>query len=144
MYRRLTTLALFQTALIIALILVPQPPKTPVTGTNAALNAKITPSVQPNQTIRKLNINAELPVSQNQIPATPPTPDTTTPDTSIPDNTTPDTRCIILIDGRKYDVTSFRSKHSGGDIFQCGTDMSAVFHGRHAQSYLEMMAQYAL
>ncbi len=39
--------------------------------------------------------------------------------------------CIIAIDGRKYDVTTLRNTHSGGDVFSCGTDMSSVFHGQH-------------
>jgi len=52
--------------------------------------------------------------------------------------------CVILIDGVKYDVTQFRNKHSGGNVFQCGTDMSAVFWSRHNASILGMMAQYKI
>lgn len=40
-------------------------------------------------------------------------------------------RCLITIDGKKYDVTEFRKEHKGGDIFKCGTDMSADFHRQH-------------
>lgn len=61
-----------------------------------------------------------------------------------PPEPTKDPRCVISVDGASYDVTSFRSAHSGGDIFTCGTDMSAVFHGQHAASYLSQMAQYKL
>lgn len=49
--------------------------------------------------------------------------------------------CIITIDGREYDVTNLRSTHTGGDIFQCGTDMSAVFHGQHGDN-LKLIQPY--
>ena len=49
--------------------------------------------------------------------------------------------CIITIDGQKYDVESLRNTHTGGDIFQCGTDMSAVFHKQHDDN-LQMIQKY--
>jgi hypothetical protein len=57
---------------------------------------------------------------------------------------TPDPRCIIVVDGQKYNVTDFMTIHSGGNIFQCGTDMSPTFHQRHRDSYLQIMAQYKI
>jgi len=57
---------------------------------------------------------------------------------------TTDNRCIIVVDGARYDVTSFRNLHSGGNIFQCGSDMSAVFHQQHDNSYLARMSQYKI
>lgn len=65
----------------------------------------------------------------------------TTPPIAVP---TTDTRCIITIDGGRYNVTQFRSIHSGGDIFQCGTDMTNIFYQQHNQSYLSRMAQYKI
>ncbi len=53
------------------------------------------------------------------------------PVSSGPAQATPDNRCIITIDGQKYDVTTFRNQHPGGDVFKCGTDMSAAFHAQH-------------
>lgn len=55
-----------------------------------------------------------------------------------------DNRCIVVIDGGQYDVTQFKNIHSGGNIFQCRTDMSAIFHGQHDNSYLNRMAQYRI
>jgi len=49
--------------------------------------------------------------------------------------------CIITIDGQKYDVESLRSTHTGGDIFQCDTDMSAAFHRKHDDN-LQMIQKY--
>lgn len=51
-------------------------------------------------------------------------------------------RCIITIDGTHYDVTDFRNIHGGGDVFTCGSDMSVIFHNRHPNSYLDIMAKY--
>lgn len=53
-------------------------------------------------------------------------------------------RCIITLDGASYDVTDFRNLHSGGDIFTCGTDMSALFWSRHGRSMFNRMQQYRL
>jgi len=52
--------------------------------------------------------------------------------------------CLIVVDGIKYDLAPFVKLHSGGDIFQCGTDMSASFHDQHPSSYLGNMAKYKI
>jgi hypothetical protein len=52
------------------------------------------------------------------------------------------TQCLITVDGTVYDVQTFKNQHSGGNIFNCGTDMSAVFHQQHNQRYLTMMQLY--
>ena len=49
--------------------------------------------------------------------------------------------CIITIDGLKYDVQPLRDMHTGGDIFVCGTDMSAAFHQKHGDR-LQMIQRY--
>lgn len=40
-------------------------------------------------------------------------------------------RCIVTVFGNKYDVTELRGTHPGGDIYQCGTDMSGMYGGQH-------------
>jgi len=50
--------------------------------------------------------------------------------------------CVITIDNQKYDVTTFRSQHSGGDVFNCGTDMTQVFYSQHGQRELQKMSRY--
>ncbi len=57
---------------------------------------------------------------------------------------TPDTRCIISVDGAAYNVTEFKKEHSGGDVFTCGADMSAIFHGQHDMDILRKMDQYKI
>jgi len=49
--------------------------------------------------------------------------------------------CIITIQGSSYDVTDFRTEHTGGDVFKCGEDMTQVFKGAH-KSYLPMIAKF--
>jgi hypothetical protein len=80
---------------------------------------------------------APMPVvpSKNQTPIPLPSP------TFSPVPTT-DTRCIVLVDGEKFDVSEFRRIHSGGDIFQCGADMSAIFHSQHTQSEFTKLQKY--
>lgn len=53
-----------------------------------------------------------------------------------------DNRCLIKIDGAIYDITSFRSAHSGGNVFTCGADMSQVFWSKHGKSMLDYMARF--
>lgn len=53
-------------------------------------------------------------------------------------------KCIIMIDGGRYDVTQFRNTHSGGNVFTCGTDVSAIFHRQHPNSFLDKMRQYRI
>ena len=53
-----------------------------------------------------------------------------------------DNRCIVMVDGGKYDVTDFRKIHSGGDVFQCGTEMTQIFYSRHDKTILDKMQKY--
>jgi hypothetical protein len=52
--------------------------------------------------------------------------------------------CTIVIDNVTYDVTNFRNSHSGGNVFNCGTDMSSVFWGRHNAAILSKMQQFRI
>lgn len=49
-----------------------------------------------------------------------------------------ETGCIITLFGLQYDVTSLQSSHSGGDIFVCGTDMSAKYQSAHGTNVNRM------
>ena len=40
-------------------------------------------------------------------------------------------KCIITILGEQYDVTKLQRSHSGGNVFECGTDMTSVYEGEH-------------
>ncbi len=53
-------------------------------------------------------------------------------------------RCLVYIDGVRYDLTEFRNIHDGGNIFQCGTDMSNIFYGQHPISFLAKISQYKI
>lgn len=52
-------------------------------------------------------------------------------------------QCVITLFGKQYDVSRLRNTHSGGNIFTCGTDMTAVYQGRHG-SDLSRMQQYLI
>lgn len=41
------------------------------------------------------------------------------------------TPCIITVSGQQYDVAPLQSSHSGGNIFNCGTDMTAIYQSAH-------------
>lgn len=51
------------------------------------------------------------------------------------------TKCIITIKDSKYDVTEFKNKHTGGDVFKCGEDMTVSFEKRH-KGYLPMIEKF--
>lgn len=55
-----------------------------------------------------------------------------------------DSRCIIEVNGMRYDVTQFRAIHSGGDIFRCGQDMTQTFYSKHSDTTLEQMKPYRI
>lgn len=47
-------------------------------------------------------------------------------------------KCIITLFGNSYDVTSLKSTHSGGDVFTCGTDMTASYQNQHGTNLSRM------
>lgn len=51
--------------------------------------------------------------------------------------------CIITISGKSYDVTTLQNSHSGGNVFKCGTDMTALYNGKHGTG-LNRMAPYLI
>jgi len=53
-------------------------------------------------------------------------------------------RCVVTIRGDRYDVTTFRSKHPGGNIFKCGEDMTDAFNKQHGESQLRKIQIYKI
>lgn len=99
---------------------------------------RVTPTVTANQT-NESQLTSSTPTQQIN-----PTDAATQP---VPTNPVPTqdplaNKCIITIDGTKYDVTDFRYQHSGGNVFTCGADMSVSFHNRHPDSFLSYMARF--
>ncbi|MBI2337706.1 hypothetical protein HYU95_00835 [Candidatus Daviesbacteria bacterium] len=86
-------------------------------------------------------VNTPPPVASEPTlpPAPPPPPAPTDPPPAPPP---PSDRCIITISGGNYDVTDYRNIHSGGNVFQCGTDMTASFLNQHPASFLQKMSKY--
>ncbi|MCA9376545.1 hypothetical protein KC685_01325 [Candidatus Dojkabacteria bacterium] len=52
--------------------------------------------------------------------------------------------CIITVKGVQYDIQPFRRQHSGGDIFQCGTDMTSTFDSVHGRRELQRIEPYRI
>lgn len=97
---------------------------------------------------QKPNTPSPAPTSQpKNIPATrtsSPTMQAVTPTNTPGTAPEPSDRCIIFIDGSGYDLTEFRKSHSGGDIFTCGADMSAIFWQQHDQAHLDQLSRYRI
>ncbi|MBP7842563.1 hypothetical protein KA017_01010 [Candidatus Woesebacteria bacterium] len=97
-----------------------------------------------NSTTSKAPENAEQ-VTQNKDTVKNSNSQPTTTPTSAPPIPKPQKpQCLVKIDGAAYDLEEFRSFHGGGDIFQCGTDMTNVFYSQHSKSYLEIIAKYRI
>jgi cytochrome b involved in lipid metabolism len=98
----------------------------------------------PNKLIKPISKTSENTVEIKTEEVTPAStqPAQSTAVTSPADTVVPDTRCIVTVSGNKYDVTSYRSKHPGGDIFVCSTDMTSAFNNQHSLSTLKKMTQY--
>lgn len=47
-------------------------------------------------------------------------------------------RCIVTLFSKKFDVTPLQTSHSGGNIFNCGTDMTAVYQSQHGNDLSRM------
>ena len=62
--------------------------------------------------------------------------------TTAPSSPAIDTRCIVTVSGNRYDVTVYKTQHSGGDIFKCGTDMTSAFYSQHGAGKLNQMSKY--
>lgn len=65
-----------------------------------------------------------------------PTPQVLTPTPSIAQKENAvEERCFITLNGKRYDVSEFRNEHEGGNIFNCGTDMTQEFKGEHKNDF---------
>lgn len=49
--------------------------------------------------------------------------------------------CIVTLFGKQYDVTSLQNSHSGGNVFICGTDQTALYQSQHGTN-MSRMQQY--
>jgi cytochrome b involved in lipid metabolism len=44
-------------------------------------------------------------------------------------------KVIITVSGKKYDVTQWRYKHPGGDVYTNGADMTVAFMAQHGHDF---------
>jgi cytochrome b involved in lipid metabolism len=58
---------------------------------------------------------------------------------------TPKPACVVMVSGKKYDVSQLRNTHSGGNVFVCNTDMTNTFFSKHNQQMLNTtMVKYLI
>ncbi len=50
------------------------------------------------------------------------------------------TGCIITLFGKQYDVTALQNAHTGGNLFACGTDMTATYQAQHGTDVSRMIS----
>ncbi|MFA6981495.1 MAG: cytochrome b5 domain-containing protein [Patescibacteria group bacterium] len=132
MIKKIVLVNLILVALVMAFIVGSSTkPASSVIEPTAVSKTETTASTVPDAVIKKADT---VPAKSVQTVAA-----TTPPIKVVPDN-----RCIITVDGSRYDVTEYRDKHSGGDIFTCGTDMTSVFNDQHDSGTLKKMVPYLL
>lgn len=100
------------------------------------------PNVTPEPTKSSIDV---LPATTSKITTTP-SPVKASPEPTVITPTTDPLsgKCLVYIDGTRYDMTEFRNIHSGGDVFQCGADMTSIFLGQHPSSYMDKIAKYRI
>ncbi len=108
-----------------------------------------TPIVVKRQVVKKVTVFAtNAPVTTKTVTATQNQTQPTQPVTQPAQQPAPaapvPSGCIITLDGASYNVTNLQKTHSGGDIFNCGSDMSATFWGKHGQGIFSKMQQYRI
>ncbi|GAB4160942.1 MAG: hypothetical protein Fur003_4380 [Candidatus Dojkabacteria bacterium] len=54
-------------------------------------------------------------------------------------NSTSADKCIITVNDKQYDVTNFKRVHPGGDVFDCGADMTDVYTSQHGIDYSRLV-----
>jgi len=63
---------------------------------------------------------------------------TSAPIAAVPTTVATNGGCIISLFGVQYDITSLLTTHSGGNVFKCGTDMTALYSSKHGTSVARM------
>lgn len=126
----------------VALDVSPMEKTTVPTGISAPAANNATPTIKPKPKV----VTTVKPTNKPATTTATPTPKTAATQTATPTPTPKPapSGCIIKIDGVSYEITSLRKSHSGGDIFSCSTDMSAIFWGKHNAKILAKMAQYKI
>ncbi len=154
--RTIIALALVNSLILIAVVSFgtkKQLPKEIAPSLDAKIVVTVTPTPTPTPTIilsPTTTPSRAITASPTIVPVTAPTTVPTVAVTAAPTvapTSAPKTNpnaCLIQVDGVSYDVTAFRNQHSGGDIFQCGTDMSSIFWSQHNSKILNKMAPYKI
>ncbi len=151
----LSAMALFNLTTVVVLANYPisKSVNVEVQQASETLNDVVLPSPTPivikRQVVKKVTVFAtNAPVTTKTVTATQNQTQPTQPVTQPAQQPAPaapvPSGCIITLDGASYNVTNLQKTHSGGDIFNCGSDMSATFWGKHGQGIFSKMQQYRI
>lgn len=113
-----------ETATLIAETSTPEPVKT--FGTSSTKKAAASPTPTP-------SVKPGTPISTPT-----PTPRPVTASVSNSASITASSKCVITLFGKQYDVTTLATTHSGGNVFNCGTDMTATYQNQHGTNLSRM------
>jgi len=105
---------------------------------NVATPQSIGANKSDNNTNSRLTANTPLPTVVN--PSANPGRIVTSPSTQASLVTNNVSSCLVTLFGKTYDVMPLKSSHPGGDIFQCNTDMTAVYQSQHGTDVSRMQA----
>ena len=133
----LITITLINAALVIGIVKFGGATRNVVIEPSTIPSISPIPSASPVATLKPVAL-----VNPSKAPMATTTPTATPSPTQTP--TVKQSGCVIQIDGVKYEITSLVRTHSGGNVFTCGTDMSAIFWSRHNARILQMMGQYKI
>lgn len=133
----LVTLSLINAVIVIGIaqyISMKQP-----SGSSATVANTPSPSPVASSPLPSISVNPSSTPQSSVVPK-----QSTTPKPTVVSQSPKQAGCVVQIDGFSYEITSLRQTHSGGDVFKCGTDMSALFWKKHDQGILQIMQKYKI
>jgi hypothetical protein len=96
-----------------------------------------TPTSQPTVPVSPVGNLKKItaPLSVTKIPTLTPHPTIAPSSTNTNQNSN---ACIITLFGKQYDVNTLRTTHTGGNIFTCNSDMTAIYQKQHGNDVTRM------
>jgi cytochrome b involved in lipid metabolism len=52
-------------------------------------------------------------------------------------------KCLVTINDTEYDMSTFKNKHPGGNVFKCGTDQTLDYKRQHGNNWSRIQREIA-